>query len=125
MIVKFLSRLLFVALVLIIVPLAVQNRQMVTIELNPLALLNGAQSVGFALPLFIVIILSLFIGFAGGLLIGWAWARLQHKARAGRLKHAVAPAPIPTQTKMLQAEPTPPTIPVRHDDEAGHDQSNK
>lgn len=106
MIVKFLTRLLFVLLVLIIVPLAVQNRQIITVELNPLALLNSAYSLGFSLPLFIVLILTLSIGLLSGLMFGWGLARLQARKKAGQLKRAVPPAPIPAGTKMLKAGQT-------------------
>ena len=106
MILKFLTRLLFVLLVIIIVPLAVQNRQIITVELNPLALLNNAYSLGFSMPLFIVLILTLSIGLLSGLLFGWGLARLKARKKAGQLKRAVPPAPIPADMKMLEADQT-------------------
>ena len=105
MLLKLLSRLIFLALLLIIIPLAVQNRQLISVELNPLALVNNALSVGFTLPLFILLIVTLFIGLAAGLVFGWGMARLQARRKAGKLKRAVPPAPIPQQPKMLEAEP--------------------
>ena len=105
MLLKLLSRLIFLALLLIIIPLAVQNRQLISVELNPLALVNDALSVGFTLPLFILLIVTLFIGLAAGLVFGWGMARLQARRKAGKLKRAVPPAPIPQQPKMLEAEP--------------------
>lgn len=105
MLLKLLSRLIFLALLLIIIPLAVQNRQLISVELNPLALINDALSVGFTLPLFILLIVTLFIGLAAGLVFGWGMARLQARRKAGKLKRAVPPAPIPQQPKMLEAEP--------------------
>lgn len=105
MLLKLLSRLIFLALLIIIIPLAVQNRQRVSVELNPLTLLNDALSVGFTLPLFILLIVTMFIGLAAGLVFGWGLARLQQHKKAGKLARAVPPAPIPTQAKMLEAEP--------------------
>lgn len=105
MLLKLLSRLIFLALLLVIIPLAVQNRQLVNVELNPLALINDALSFGFTLPLFILLIVTLFIGLAAGLIFGWGMARLQARKKAGKLKRAMPPAPIPRQTKMLEAEP--------------------
>ena len=105
MLLKLLSRLIFLALLLIIIPLAVQNRQLISVELNPLALVNDALSVGFTLPLFILLIVTLFIGLAAGLVFGWAMARLQARKKTGKLKRAVPPTPIPQQPKMLEAEP--------------------
>ena len=105
MLLKLLSRLIFLALLLIIIPLAVQNRQLISVELNPLALVNNALSVGFTLPLFILLIVTLFIGLAAGLVFGWGMARLQARRKAGKLKRAVPPAPIPQHPKMLEAEP--------------------
>ena len=105
MLLKLLSRLIFLALLLIIIPLAVQNRQLISVELNPLALVNNALSVGFTLPLFILLIVTLFVGLAAGLVFGWGMARLQARRKAGKLKRAVPPAPIPQQPKMLEAEP--------------------
>lgn len=105
MLLKLLSRLIFLALLLVIIPLAVQNRQLVNVELNPLALINDALSFGFTLPLFILLIVTLFIGLAAGLIFGWGMARLQVRKKAGKLKRAMPPAPIPRQTKMLEAKP--------------------
>lgn len=105
MLLKLLSRLIFLALLLIIIPLAVQNRQLISVELNPLALVNDALSIGFTLPLFILLIVTLFIGLAAGLVFGWGMARLQARRKAGKLRRAVPPAPIPQQPKMLEAEP--------------------
>ena len=105
MLLKLLSRLIFLALLLIIIPLAVQNRQLISVELNPLALVNNALSVGFTLPLFILLIVTLFIGLTAGLVFGWGMARLQARKKAGKLKRAVPPAPIPQHPKMLEAEP--------------------
>lgn len=101
MLLKLLSRLVFIALLVIIIPLAVQNRQFITVELNPLALVNDAQSVGLTLPLFILLIVTLFIGLASGLLFGWGLGRLQaRKKNAGRLKQSVPPAAIAGSTQM-------------------------
>lgn len=105
MLLKLLSRLIFLALVLIIIPLAVQNRQLISVELNPLALFNDALSVGFTLPLFILLIVTLFIGLGAGLVFGWGMARLQARKKAGKLKRAVPPAPTQAPTKMLEVQP--------------------
>ena len=105
MLLKLLSRLIFLALLLIIIPLAVQNRQRVSVEMNPLALINDALSVGFTLPLFILLIVTLFIGLGAGLVFGWAMARLQARKKIGKLKRAVPPAPTQAPSKMLEAQP--------------------
>ena len=102
MFIKFVSRLVFVLAVILLVPLAVQNRQIVTLQLNPLALLNDENGVTVSLPLFIFFILILFIGLVGGALFGWGVARLQHRKKAGKLARAVPPAPIPTHMKVLE-----------------------
>lgn len=98
MLLKLVSRLVFVALAIIIIPLAVQNRQMVSVELNPLALVNEAQSTGFSMPLFVLLILTLFIGLASGVVFGWAMASL--KARK-KQKSEQTRAPIPARSDML------------------------
>ena len=105
MLLKLLSRLIFLALLLIIIPLAVQNRQLISVELNPLALVNDTLSVGFTLPLFILLIVTLFIGLGAGLVFGWGMARLQARKKIGKLKRAVPPAPTQAPSKMLEAQP--------------------
>lgn len=104
MLLKLLSRLTFLALLIIIIPLAVQNRQLISVELNPLALVNDALSVGFTLPLFVLLIVTLFIGLGAGLLFGWGMARLQLRKKAGKLKRAVPPGPM--QAPMTDTAPS-------------------
>lgn len=108
MILKLVSRLIFIVLALIIIPLAVQNRQIISVELNPLALLNDAQSADLTLPLFILLILTLAVGLLAGLLAGWAMAQLQTRKKTRLLSplegeaHKAGAATIPKRTEMLE-----------------------
>jgi hypothetical protein len=113
MVLKFLSRLTFLAVLIIIIPLAVQNRQLISLELNPLSLINDARSIAFTLPLFILIIITTFIGLATGLVLGWAAARLKHTKTTAKpidtlppnRARAPIPASIPAAEKVLEDEP--------------------
>lgn len=107
MILKLVSRLIFIVLALIIIPLAVQNRQIITVQLNPLALLTDAQSAELSLPLFILLILTLAVGLASGVAAGWAMARLHARKKARLL------SPLDTSDADSGAPTIAPTIPKR------------
>lgn len=63
------------ALSLVAVLLAIANREFVTLSLNPFDRTDVASS--FTLPLFLVILLSIFLG----VLIGWAASTLKARRR--------------------------------------------
>lgn len=69
---KLLARIGFFISLAIFLPLAVQNRQMVDIYLNPFSLLDN-QPPAVSLPLFIALFLALGIG----LFIGYGFGRLR------------------------------------------------
>lgn len=76
LLVKLLARVGFFAVLAIILPLAVQNRQSVDIYLNPFSLLDTPEP-ALRLPLFLALLLALGIG----LLLGYGLGRLTgHKA---------------------------------------------
>lgn len=60
-------RLVFIASLIILLPLAVLNRQSVSVSYNPLDLTRAAPESAFTMPLFI----ALFTAFCVGLLFGW------------------------------------------------------
>ena len=60
-------RLLFIACLIVLLPLAVLNRQTVTLAFNPLDLTRAAPESALTIPLFI----ALFAAFSCGLLVGW------------------------------------------------------
>ncbi len=51
---KLITRSLFIALVALLIPLAIQNRQLITLYYDPLAWINGSESAGVTLPLLLV-----------------------------------------------------------------------
>jgi uncharacterized integral membrane protein len=102
------ARLVFLSTLIILLPLAVLNRQTVSIALNPMDLLRDVQHGRLEMPLFI----ALFALFILGLLAGWLMGRLgqNRRRRATGLARASgtsgSPAAPPTP-------PTPPTSPSR------------
>lgn len=96
---KLLARIGFFIALAIFLPLAVQNRQMVDIYLNPFSLLDN-QPPAVSLPLFIALFLALGIG----LFIGYALGRVRGARRdKARTKTADIlsrlPGNPPTSTK--------------------------
>lgn len=90
---KLLGRLVFVALAILVVPLAAQNKQIVTLNLDLLAWWRKAPIDGLQVPLFMVIVVALVIGFIAGWLIS-AMLRWQNtKQGARRAKKQLKPAP--------------------------------
>lgn len=64
---KLISRIIFIALVALLIPLAVQNRQPVTLYYDPLAWMDGAESASLTLPLFLILLIIAVFGFV----VGW------------------------------------------------------
>lgn len=99
------ARLVFLSTLIILLPLAVLNRQTVSIALNPMDLLRDVQHGRLEMPLFI----ALFALFILGLLAGWLMGRLgqNRRRRATGLARASGTSGSPA------APPTPPTSPSR------------
>jgi uncharacterized membrane protein YciS (DUF1049 family) len=64
---KLISRIIFIALVALLIPLAVQNRQPVTLYYDPLAWMDGAERASLTLPLFLILLIIAVFGFV----VGW------------------------------------------------------
>lgn len=92
------ARLVFLSTLIILLPLAVLNRQTVSIALNPMDLLRDVPHGRLEMPLFI----ALFALFILGLLAGWLMGRLgqNRRRRATGLARASgtsgSPATLPT-----------------------------
>jgi len=99
------ARLVFLSTLIILLPLAVLNRQTVSIALNPMDLLRDVQHGRLEMPLFI----ALFALFILGLLACWLMGRLgqNRRRRATGLARASGTSGSPA------APPTPPTSPSR------------
>lgn len=104
------ARLVFFSTLIILLPLAVLNRQTVSIALNPMDLLRDVPHGRLEMPLFI----ALFALFILGLLAGWLMGRLGQNRRRRATGLARAPA-----TGLARASVTsgslaaPPTSPSR------------
>lgn len=96
------ARLVFLSTLIILLPLAVLNRQTVSIALNPMDLLRDVPHGRLEMPLFI----ALFALFILGLLAGWLMGRLgqNRRRRATGLARASGTSGSP---------PTSPTSPSR------------
>lgn len=79
LLVKLIARIGFFLALAITLPLAVHNRQLVDIHLNPFALLD-ADTGTLTLPLFVALLLALGLG----LIIGYAMGRLARRDKAGK-----------------------------------------
>lgn len=99
------ARLVFLSTLIILLPLAVLNRQTVSIALNPLDLLRDLPHERLKMPLFI----ALFALFILGLLAGWLMGRLgqNRRRRATGLARASGTSGSPA------APAAPPTSPSR------------
>lgn len=85
---KLLARIGFFIALALVLPLAVQNRQLVDIYLNPFSLL-GNQPPAVTLPLFIALLLALGVGLFIGYALGRLGARSKQRAKdAQRAKTA-------------------------------------
>lgn len=69
------ARLAFFLVLIVLLPLAVLNRQMVELVLNPFAIIGASGGFTVILPLFIV----LFIAFALGMILGYGLAAIGKK----------------------------------------------
>ena len=96
------ARLVFLSTLIILLPLAVLNRQTVSIALNPMDLLRDVPHGRLEMPLFI----ALFALFILGLLAGWLMGRLGQNRR--RRDTGLARA-----SGTSGSPPTPPTSPSR------------
>lgn len=96
------ARLVFLSMLIILLPLAVLNRQTVSIALNPMDLLRDVPHGRLEMPLFI----ALFALFILGLLAGWLMGRLgqNRRRRATGLARASGTSGSPA---------APPTSPSR------------
>ncbi len=99
------ARLVFLSTLIILLPLAVLNRQTVSIALNPMDLLRDVPHGRLEMPLFI----ALFALFILGLLAGWLMGRLgqNRRRRATGLARASGTSGSPA------APAAPPTSPSR------------
>lgn len=99
------ARLVFLSTLIILLPLAVLNRQTVSIALNPMDLLRDVPHGRLEMPLFI----ALFALFILGLLAGWLMGRLgqNRRRRATGLARASGTSGSPSSPA------APPTSPSR------------
>ena len=99
------ARLVFLSTLIILLPLAVLNRQTVSIALNPMDLLRDVPHGRLEMPLFI----ALFSLFILGLLAGWLMGRLgqNRRRRATGLARASGTSGLPSSPA------APPTSPSR------------
>lgn len=83
--------LLLAPIAILVVVLAVANREPVTLSLDPFAL--GASGLSFSVPLFAVVILSMILGVAiGGATVWWKQGRYRKRCRTA--EHDLATARI-------------------------------
>ena len=80
-------RLVFISSLIILLPLAVLNRQTVTLSLNPMDLMRAAPESALTMPLFI----ALFIAFCLGLMLGWLLGYIGQNKRSRALSDASLP----------------------------------
>jgi Ni/Fe-hydrogenase subunit HybB-like protein len=97
--VKLIARIGFFFALVITLPLAVHNRQLIDIHLNPFSLLETPDS-SITLPLFVALLLALGLG----LIIGYATGRLARRSKASKSDRTAADilsrmpkAPSPTR----------------------------
>jgi len=82
---KLTSRIIFIALVALLIPLAVQNRQPITLYYDPLAWMDGAESASITLPLFLILLMIAVLGF----IIGWIVSATVYFKRQSEKKYEV------------------------------------
>lgn len=101
------ARLVFLSTLIILLPLAVLNRQTVSIALNPMDLLRDVPLGRLEMPLFI----ALFALFILGLLAGWLMGRLgqNRRRRATGLARASGTSGSPATSAKSSAPPTSPS----------------
>lgn len=76
---RIISLVIFVPLGIVLIVLAVANRQMVTLALNPFRPEDGVLSV--SAPLFLFLFLAVLIGMLIGAVATW-WSQGRHRKRA-------------------------------------------
>lgn len=101
------ARLVFLLTLIILLPLAVLNRQTVSIALNPMDLLRDVPLGRLEMPLFI----ALFALFILGLLAGWLMGRLgqNRRRRATGLARASGTSATSATSAKSAAPPTSPS----------------
>lgn len=101
------ARLVFLLTLIILLPLAVLNRQTVSIALNPMDLLRDVPLGRLEMPLFI----ALFALFILGLLAGWLMGRLgqNRRRRATGLARASGTSASSAKSAKSAAPPTSPS----------------
>lgn len=113
------ARLVFLSTLIILLPLAVLNRQTVTIAFNPMDLLRDGPQGRLAIPLFI----ALFALFILGLIAGWVMGRLGQnrapsvprptsskaasQAASQPLSEATSASPMPPRPVVINKAPEP------------------
>ncbi len=98
------GRLAFFVSLIILLPLAVLNRQMVELALNPFDILRQQPSLKLSLPLF----MALFIAFAIGIMLGYALAAMRKTQTKPKAKAAKIATQSPTGeafTRMVNKAP--------------------
>jgi hypothetical protein len=103
------ARLAFLISLMVLLPLAVLNRQNVGVSLNPMDLLRDTPQAPLVMPLFI----ALFASFIFGLLAGWVMGRFG-KNGAKRAMPRRSGVIKPPQDKL--AKPTKPSKPAKRED---------
>jgi hypothetical protein len=103
------ARLAFLISLMVLLPLAVLNRQNVGVSLNPMDLLRDTPQTPLVMPLFI----ALFASFIFGLLAGWVMGRFG-KNGAKRAMPRRSGVIKPPQDK--PAKPAKPSKPAKRDD---------
>lgn len=104
---KFIARLAFIGFAIILLPLAVQNRQIISLTLDPMALLSGDETSPYRLPLFVALLLALALGLGVGLGVGYGLARLSRSRLFGAQKNAqsvdlATSSPLPKPASVLE-----------------------
>ena len=97
---KFIARLASIGLALILLPLAVQNRQIISLTLDPMALLSGQETTPYVLPLFVALLLALALG----LVSGYVLARLSRSRLFGAQKAAKS-VDLAASSALLKPDP--------------------
>ena len=95
---KFLiARLAFLLCLIVLLPLAVLNRQSVVISLNPMDLMRAEPQSAIEMPLFIALFISLIVG----LMLGWVLQRMAGNKTRNNPKNQAAPT-LPTLPGMVK-----------------------
>ena len=82
---KLIGRSLFIALAVLLISLAIQNRETVTLHYDLFAWFDATPSDGIVLPLFVFVLFALTLGF----IAGWLSSALSHFRRDSARKLTV------------------------------------